>query len=299
MVSDETKKISGKTIITDRYTIKRKFLSKAKIRRFLCNLPFYLIIFMFIAFVLGITATVIIGCFSLDWRDTFLPKTWTFYYLKEAWKTYNIGHYYLVSLEIVVGATFMSLVCSIPTAYVMARKKMKFKSLLDQFFRLPILLPELIIGIPLAVIFYSIGLAETYIGVVSILMIIGIPFGLSVLIPFIESLDSRVEVAAASLGANNLKVFTTIIIPQLVPGVVTTMINVFVRLFTNYTLLLLVGGTSTYTLTIKVFNVLQNARSEPQALLNSLTVYYMIPMLGFTLLTLICQKLLKRRFGER
>lgn len=299
MIADEARKIGDNSIVNSQECKKRKFINKTKVKRFLCSFPFYLIIFIFIAFVLGITATVIIGCFSLEWRNTLLPKTWTFYYLKEAWKTYNIGHYYIVSLKIIVGATFMSLVCSIPTAYVMARKNMKFKSLLDQFFRLPILLPELIIGIPLAVIFYSIGLAETYIGVVSILMIIGIPFGLSVLIPFIESLDSRVEVAAYSLGANNLKVFTKIIIPQLVPGVVTTMINVFVRLFTNYTLLLLVGGTSTYTLTIKVFNVLQNARSEPQALLNSLTVYYMIPMLGFTLLTLICQKALKRRFGER
>ena len=299
MIADEARKIESKNALKIRNSKKRRIFNKVKMRKFLCNFPFYLIIFTFIAFVLGITATVIIGCFSLDWRDTFLPNTWTPYYLKEAWKTYNIGHYYIVSLKVIVGATLMSLVCSIPTAYVMARKNMKFKSLLDQFFRLPILLPELIIGIPLAVIFYSIGLAETYIGVTSILMIIGIPFGLSVLIPFIESLDSRVEVAAYSLGANNFKVFTTIIIPQLIPGVVTTMINVFVRLFTNYTLLLLVGGTSTYTLTIKVFNVLQNARSEPQALLNSLTVYYMIPMLGFTLLTLICQKALKRRFGER
>ncbi len=269
-----------------------------KTKKFLCDLPFYIIIFTFIGFVIGITATVIIGCFSLEWRDTFLPESWSFYYLKKAWQDYNIGNYYIITFKVIVGSTLMSLICSIPTAYVMARKKMKFKSLLDQFFRLPIMLPELIIGIPLAVIFYSIGLAETYLGVTYILMIIGIPFGLSILIPFIESLDSRVEVAGASLGANNMQVFTKIIIPQLIPGIVSTTINVFIRLFTNYTLLLLVGGTSTYTLTIKVFTVLQNARVEPQALLNSLTVYYMIPMLGFTLLSLLCQKALNKRFGS-
>ena len=274
-------------------------LRKNRIKQFLFKLPFYIIMFIFIGFVLGITATVILGCFSLDWRDTVFPETWTLYYLKQAWETYSIGKYYIISLEIVVGSTFLSIVCSLPTAYVMARKNMKFKSLLDQFFRLPILLPELIIGIPLAGIYYSIGLAETYVGVTSILMIIGIPFGLSILIPFIESLDSRLEVAAASLGANTFTIFKSIIIPQLIPGVVSTMINVFVRLFTNYTLLLLIGGISTYTLTIKVFNVLSNARSEPQALLNSLTLSYMLPMLGFTLLSLICEKALKKRFGAK
>lgn len=270
-----------------------------KTKKVLYSIPFYVVIFGFITLVLGITATVVIGCFSLNWRSTFLPETFSWSYLQSAWNTYNIGSYYIISLKIVVVATFLSLFCSIPAAYVMARKDLKFKNVLNQFFRLPILLPELIIGIPLAVIFYAIGLAETYIGVTSILMVIGIPFGLSILTPFIENLDGRVEVAAETLGANKFTVFTKIIIPQLIPGVVSTLINVFVRLFTNYTLLLLVGGTATYTLTIKVFSVLQNARTESQALLNSLTLFYMLPMLGFTVITLIAEKLLKRRFGSK
>lgn len=270
-----------------------------KTRKILNSIPYYIIMFLFIGMVLGITATVVIGCFSMDWRGTFLPNSWTTYQLKDAWARYNIGHYYIVSLRIVIVATILSLVCSLPTAYVMARKDIKLKVVLDQFFRLPILLPELIIGIPLAVTFYSIGLAETYIGVVVILMVIGVPFGLSILTPFIEGLDPRVEAAAETLGASKLTVFMRIIIPQLVPGVVSSLINIFVRLFTNYTLMLLVGGTATYTLTIKVFNVLANARSEPQALLNSLTLYYMLPMLAFTILSLVLQKVLKRRFGEK
>lgn len=130
-------------------------------------------------------------------------------------------------------------------------------------------------------------------------MVIGIPYGLSILTPFIENLDGRVEVAAETLGANKFVVFTQIIAPQLIPGIVATLINVFVRLFTNYTLLLLVGGISTYTLTIKVFNVLQNARVESQALLNSLTLFYMLPMLGFTIVSLVAEKLLQRRFGNK
>ena len=121
----------------------------------------------------------------------------------------------------------------------------------------------------------------------------------SILMPFIESLDSRVEVAAETLGANKLTVFTKIIIPQLIPGTVSTAINVFVRLFTNYTLILLIGGSATYTLTIKVFSTLQNAKAESQGLLNALTVYYMIPMLLFTIFTLVLQHVLKRRYGER
>jgi len=271
----------------------------AKTRKILGSIPFYIVLIIFIGLVVGITATVIIGSFALNWNGTFLPKEWSFYNLKHAWEFYNIGSYYIVSAKIVITATLISLACAIPTAYVMARKQMKFKETLDKFFKLPILLPELLIGIPLASIFYSTGLAETYFGVIAILMVIGIPFGLSILVPFIEVLDSRVEIAAETLGANRMVVFGKIIFPQLIPGIVSTLINVFVRLFTNYTLVLLIGGPKTFTLTIKVFNVLSNAKVEPQAQLNSLTVYYMLPMLIFTVLTLVLEKKLKKRFGGK
>lgn len=272
---------------------------RAKTRKRLARLPFYLIMFLFILFVIGIFATVVIGCFSNDWSKTFLPETFSTFYLKQAWTNYGIGGYYLTSIKIVAAATLISLVCAIPASYVMARREMKIKGLLHQFFQLPILLPELLIGIPLATIFYSIGIAESYAAVVAVLIVIGIPFGLSILTPFVESLDERVEIAAETLGADKLTVFTKIIIPQLLPGVVSTLINVFVRLFTNYTLVLLVGGPKTFTLTIKVFNVLSNAKVEPQALLNSLTLYYMLPMLVFTFLTLLMEKKLKKRFGNK
>lgn len=272
---------------------------KAKTRKTLARIPFYIIMFLFILFVVGIFATVVIGCFSNEWSKTFLPKSFTTFYLKQAWDTYSVMGYYITSIKIVVAATLISLVCVIPSAYVMARREMKIKGFLHHFFQLPILLPELLIGIPLATIFYSMGIAETYGVVVAVLIVIGIPFGLSILTPFVESLDERVEIAAETLGANKFTVFTRIIIPQLLPGVVSTLINVFVRLFTNYTLILLVGGPKTFTLTIRVFNTLSNAKTEPQALLNSLTLYYMLPMLIFTFLTLVMEKRLKKRYGGK
>jgi len=269
------------------------------LKKFLFDLPFYIIIFSFVLLVLGITATVFIGSLSLNWRDTFLPDDFSFRFLRAAWSRYQIGFYYNITFRVITTATVLSLVCSIPTSYVLARRKLRFKNVLAQFFRLPILLPELIVAVPLAVMFFSIGLAQTFWGVTSILMVIGIPFGLSILVPFIESMDVRVETAAETLGATRLKVFIYIIIPQLIPGIVTTMINVFVRLFTNFTFILLIGGPTTFTLTVQVFSVLENARHEPQAELNSLMIFYMLPMLVFTVTALVLERILRKRFGGR
>lgn len=270
-----------------------------RIKKILSALPFILIISVFLITVISITITVVLGAFSHSWVGTVLPSEWTLYNIKHAWSFYEIGRYYIISLKIIVMSTFLSLVCAIPTGYILARKNFFLKGLIEKFFKLPILLPELLIGIPLASLFYSIGLAETYVGVVLVLMVIGIPFGLSILIPFLETMDSRVEIAAQSLGANKLVLLTHIIVPQLIPGITSTTINVFVRLFANYVLILLLGGPGTYTLTIKVFSTLANARSESQGLLNALTVYYMLPMLGFTSLSLVLQNTLKKRFGSK
>lgn len=272
---------------------------KKKTRDRLAQIPYYIVLYLFLGLVVGITATVLLGAFSNKWVGTVLPTEWTISNFIRGWEFYEIDKYYLISLKIVVSATLLSLLCALPTSYVLARKNLRCKTWLEQFFKLPILLPELLIGIPLASIYYSIGLAETSVGVISVLMIVGIPYGLSILIPFMESMDARLEVAAETLGANRLQVFTKIVIPQLIPGIVSTAINAFVRLFANYTLVLMLGGPGTFTLTIKVFSTISNARSESAGLLNALTVYYMIPMLLFTMGSLLLENKLQKRFGNR
>lgn len=272
---------------------------KKKTRDRLSSIPYYILLFLFIGLVAGITTTVILGAFSNKWVGTVLPTEWTVANFVKGWQFYEIDRYYAISLKIVVIATVLSLLCALPTSYVLARKNIKFKTMLEQFFKLPILLPELLIGIPLASIYYSVGLAETSVGVISVLMIVGIPYGLSILIPFMESMDSRLEVAAETLGANRFRVFTQVVVPQLIPGIVSTAINAFVRLFANYTLVLMLGGPGTFTLTIKVFSTIANARSESAGLLNALTVYYMIPMLLFTMGSLLLENKLQRRYGNK
>jgi putative spermidine/putrescine transport system permease protein len=258
----------------------------------------WVLIIVFLTAVLGMTLAVLFSAFGKEWYGTVFPKGYTLDWFKQAWVAYEIGAYYKVTMQIVVTATIISLVLSIPTAYILARREFPYKNVLIGFFQMPFTLPELVYAIPVASIFYSIGLAETIPGLIIVNLIIGIPFSVFILIPFMESLDPRLEWAAQSLGANKYRMFTRIIIPQLVPGLTASAINIFIRMFSTFTIILLISGPKTQTLPVMVFSVLQGSGSQPQAMLNSLALTLMIPLLLFAFISLWISAYTQRRLGK-
>lgn len=258
----------------------------------------WILILSFLTVILGMTLVVFLSAFGKEWYGTVFPQGYTLEWFKQAWSAYEIGAYYKITLQIVVTATIISLVLSIPTAYILARRDFAFKDALIGFFQLPFTLPELVYAVPVASIFYSIGLAETITGLILVNLIIGIPFSVFLLIPFIESLDPRLEWAAQSLGAGKYKMFTRIIVPQLVPGITTAAINIFIRMFSTFTIILLISGPSTQTLPVLVFSVLQGSGTQPPAMLNSLALTLMIPLLFFAFISLWLSAYAQKRLGK-
>lgn len=270
----------------------------SKIMKIIKALPFWVLIIGFITVVLGMTISVFFGAFGKEWHGTIFPNGYTFEWFEKAWVNYEIGTYYQITLQIVVTATLISLVLSIPTAYILARREFPYKNLLIAFFQMPFTLPELVYAIPIASVFYSIGLAETIPGLVIVNLIIGIPYSVFILIPFIESLDPRLEWAAQSLGANKFKMFTRIVVPQLIPGITASAINIFIRMFSSFTIILLISGPTTQTLPVMVFSVLQSSGTQPPAMLNSLTLTLMFPLLLFAFVSLWISAYTQRRIGK-
>ncbi|PAD87969.1 hypothetical protein CHH55_10355 [Niallia circulans] len=259
----------------------------------------WLLIIVCITSIIGMTIAVLLNAFGTEWYGTFLPAGYTVDWFVQAWQVYEIGHFYKITLQIVVTATIISLLLSIPTAYVLGRKSFPFKEGLISFFQMPFTLPELVYAIPVASIFYSTGLAETIPGLILVNLIVGIPFSVFILLPFMESLDPRLEWAAESLGATKFKLFSRIVIPQLVPGLTASAINIFIRMFSTFTIILLISGPKTQTLSVMVFSVLQGAGSQPQPMLNSLALTLMFPLLLFAFISLWISSFTQRRLGKK
>ena len=72
-------------------------------------------------------------------------------------------------------------------------------------FLLPLLVPPITYGIPLATVLYRAGLAGSMTGVVLANLVPTVPFVILVMIPFIEQIDPRIEAAARVFGADTLR----------------------------------------------------------------------------------------------
>jgi sulfate transport system permease protein len=139
-------------------------------------------------------------------------------------------------------------------AWVLTRYQFPGRKLVDALVDLPFALPTAVAGIALTALYapngwlgqflYPLGLQTAYstTGIFIALTFIGLPFVVRTLQPVIEVFDHEVEEAGASLGASRLRVFFTIIIPALVPAMLTGFALAFARAIGEYGSVIFISG---------------------------------------------------------
>ena len=164
----------------------------------------------------------------------------------------------LASYKLTFGASLagaaINAVFGLLVAWVLVRYDFFGKKLIDALVDLPFALPTAVAGIALATLYSSKGwvghwlapsgikIAYTPLGVVVALTFIGLPFVVRTLQPVIEDFDKEVEEAGASLGAGRLRVFFTIILPGLVPAMLTGFSLAFARAIGEYGSVIFISG---------------------------------------------------------
>ena len=168
--------------------------------------------------VLGILLTVVLNSLSKGWFSGVLPP-----YLTTEWYAYAANDHDIPSLlgvtfTVVIADVLISLLIAFPAAYVLARHEFKGKALLLSAFLLPMIVPPMTYGLPLAMLAYKVHIAARVIGVVIVNLVPIVPFMVLVLLPFIEQVGTNLESAAKMLGANRWTIFRRVLVPLTVPG---------------------------------------------------------------------------------
>ncbi len=139
-------------------------------------------------------------------------------------------------------------------AWVLVRYTFPGKNVIDAVVDLPFALPTAVSGITLTALFdekgwfgrwlepLGIHAAYTPLGVTVALTFIGLPFVVRTLQPALEDLDPEVEEAAASLGANRLQTFFRVILPMIVPALLTGFAMAFARGLGEYGSVVFISG---------------------------------------------------------
>jgi sulfate/thiosulfate transport system permease protein len=164
----------------------------------------------------------------------------------------------VASYRLTFGASFaaalVNAIFGLLVAWVLVRYRFPGKKLVDALVDLPFALPTAVAGIALTALYASNGwigqyfeplgikIAFTPIGIFVALTFIGLPFVVRTVQPVLEDIESELEEAAATLGANRLQTFSRVIFPTLFPALMTGFALAFARAIGEYGSVIFIAG---------------------------------------------------------
>jgi putative spermidine/putrescine transport system permease protein len=228
---------------------------------------------------LGIVGSVLVSSFGTRWFDTWAPQGYTGKWYRQAWDEFGLFHVIVVTLEISLLVVALSILIGAPAAYALARRSFPGKRLVTLAFLLPVLMPPLAYGIPLATVLYKFGFAPNLTGVVLANLVPAVPFVILTMTPFIEQIDPRVESAARMCGAGTRSILVRILAPLLVPGILAAAILVLVRTVGMFELTFLTAGADSQTLVVALYASMSAAGIRAQQTVDAMAVIYTSTML--------------------
>lgn len=242
---------------------------------------------LFFVFLIGILVSVLVDSFAGQWFSTWLPVEWTTEWYAAAWDRFDLAHVLAVTLGVAVAVVVLSTLIGVPAAYLLARRSFPGKRLLTLLFLLPIIIPPITYGIPLATVMYNAGLGRTVVAVVLVNLVPSVPFVIMTMTPFIEQINPAIENAARMCGATMKDVFVRILAPLLIPGILAASILVLVRTVGMFELTFLVSGQRSDTLVVAIYRAMTSAGgAEARQLVSSMAVLYTGTMLAILIVAL-------------
>jgi sulfate transport system permease protein len=164
----------------------------------------------------------------------------------------------VASYRLSFGAAFIAALLNVVfggiVAWVLVRYKFPGKRLVDALVDLPFALPTAVAGITLTALYSQNGwigqyltklglkVAFTPLGVVVALTFIGLPFVVRTVQPVLEESERELEEAAASLGASPLQTFVRVVLPSIVPALLTGFALAFARATGEYGSVIFIAG---------------------------------------------------------
>ena len=179
-----------------------------------------------------------------------------------------------LSLKVALWGVAASLPVAIAVAYLLARREFPGKTLFDAFVHLPLVLPPVVVGFALLVLFgkhgaigsllepWGIVFAFRWTGAALAAAIMGFPLMVRAIRLAFEALDPRLERAARTLGAGPWRVFFSVTLPLAIPGLATGALLAFARCLGEF------GATITFV---------SNIPGETQTLPLAIYTYTQVP----------------------
>ncbi|GLY73396.1 sulfate ABC transporter permease subunit CysT [Actinoallomurus iriomotensis] len=192
------------------------------------------------------------------WKSVTTPDAWA------ALKLTVVASIIVALINLVMGTLI---------AWVLVRDSFPGKAVLDTLIDLPFALPTIVAGLVLLELYgadspLGINLAYTRVGVAVALLFVTLPFVVRTVQPVLLELDRDMEQAAASLGAGNWTIFRRIILPNLLPAMVSGTALAFTRSIAEFGSTVLISGNlpfKTQVAAVQIFGQIENDNTASAA----------------------------------
>jgi len=207
-------------------------------------------------------------------------------------------------------AATINAVLGVMIAWVLVRYRFPGRRLLDAFVDLPFALPTAVAGIALTAIYapngwigslfepFGIRIAYTRLGIAIALIFIGLPFVVRTVQPVLEEFDRELEEASATLGANRRQTVFRVMLPTLMPAILTGFALALARAVGEYGSVIFIAGNMPFYSEIAPLLIIIRLEEFGYAQAAAIGAAMLIISFGILFFVHIVQAYSRRRFGQ-
>lgn len=217
----------------------------------------------------------------------------TFRWYKELFQNTNLLEAFFNTMIIAVVSTFISTVIGTISAVGLFKYKFPFKNLINGLIYIPIVIPEIVLGISLLSIY---TLSKLELGMFTILLshiAFSIPFVITSVRSTLSAVTPQIEEAAYDLGATKLKTFWYVTLPMIMPGVISGGTLAFTLSLDDVVISYFTAGPGSNTLPLKIYSMIKTGITPDVNALS--TILLLITIIVLTISALYQSKRIKER----
>jgi putative spermidine/putrescine transport system permease protein len=211
----------------------------------------------------------------------FPPQVWSLRWFSRAFDYADFRKGFWNGLTVTASASIIALVVGAAFALAIHRYDFTLKRVFEGILLSPLLIPHYTIGLGLLMLAAQTGTGRGFPLVILTHVVLVLPFVIRSVFISLQNLDTRLELAAAGLGAAPLRVLLTVTLPLLLPGLLSGWLFAAILSFNEFTATLFVSSQATQTLPVAMYNYV---REFADPTLAALSVIYIV--VTATLLTL-------------
>lgn len=238
------------------------------------RMAFGVLVAVLYVFLLAPLLVVVVISFSSNQYLSFPPQgfTWEWYAILPSKTVFTTGlQTTLITSSI---TTVIVLLVGVPAALALQRFDFPGKTAIAAFFLSPLLVPTIVLALGLVLVLGPLGLTNTYASIVIGHVSITMPYVIRTTMMSLSTSDTSCDEAARVLGANGFRVFRTITLPIIAPGVIGGAVMAFIVSFDELVISLFVAQSGKPTLPVQLMNYVATSADAAVASLSVVLIVF-------------------------